>query len=147
MKNLLDRAVFFLVLTLISVSLSLSLTSQSYAAGDEKQTPTPTPKGELEEQTKGGVPVYGGEPVYGGGVITPKEGEILVDKMVKNPATGTFVDHLGPTDPKYRPLQIISFQIKVNNPSDETLDVVEVVDTLPDFVDFISGPDNYDSDS
>ncbi|OGG18921.1 hypothetical protein A3D78_05695 [Candidatus Gottesmanbacteria bacterium RIFCSPHIGHO2_02_FULL_39_14] len=147
MKNLLDRAVFFLVLTLISVSLSLSLTSQSYAAGDEKPTPTPTPKEELEEQTKGGVPVYGGEPVYGGGVISPREGDILLEKMVKNPASGIFVDHLGPTDPRYRPLQIITFQVRVQNPGEETLENIAVVDSLPDFLDFMSGPGTYDADN
>ena len=67
--------------------------------------------------------------------------------MVKNPATGTFVDHLGPTDPKYRPLDIVVFQIKVNNPGDEELNVVEVVDLLPDFLDFMTGPGNFNKES
>lgn len=95
----------------------------------------------------GGVPIYGGEPVYGGGVITPREGELLVDKTVRNPATGIFVDHLGPTDPKYRPQQVITFKIVVSNPSSETLEKVDVTDTLAEFVDFMSGPGKYDPES
>ena len=142
MNNLLNRAVFYFVLILLTLALTLSRPVNSYAAGDEEE-PTPTPEEEVEEI----VETKGGEPVYGGGVISPREGDILLEKTVKNPASGVFVDHLGPTDPRYRPLQIITFLVKVQNPGEETMDSIDVVDTLPEFVDFMSGPGSYDADN
>lgn len=86
-------------------------------------------------------------PVYGGGVQCPRPGQILIDKTVRNPATGTFVDNLGPNDPKYRPQWIVRFQIVVRNPGEQTLDTVTVTDTLPQYIDFMTGPvgSTYDS--
>ena len=153
MNKLLYRAGFFLALIILSLSTSLPV----FAAGEDL-SPTPTPD-EVSDDSKGGTsvygntqvygsaPVYGGEPVYGGGVITPREGEIVVDKMVKNPSTGIYVDNLGPTDPKYRPLDIVYFQIKVSNPTNVDLPKVDVVDTLPDYVDYMSGAESYDQDN
>ncbi|PIP32851.1 hypothetical protein COY59_00435 [Candidatus Gottesmanbacteria bacterium CG_4_10_14_0_8_um_filter_37_24] len=83
-------------------------------------------------------------PVYGGGVSCPKQGEVLVDKKVRNPATGFYVDNLGPSDPKYRPQQIVSFQISVKNPGETAIDKITVTDTLPKFLDYMSGPGTYD---
>ncbi|KKS98733.1 MAG: hypothetical protein UV73_C0001G0254 [Candidatus Gottesmanbacteria bacterium GW2011_GWA2_43_14] len=150
MKNYFLRAVFFLALICVVVLNPLSVS----ADGDEEEpTPTPQEEQEVSEDTKGGVPVYGGttvyggEPVYGGGVIVSKSGELLIDKMVLNPATDAFVDHLGPTDPKYRSLQIVTFRIRVENSGEESLGEVVVTDLLPDFVDFMSGPGSYDQDS
>src|SRR3989338_11633628 len=148
MKKSLLRAVFFLAFITFLLGYTLSI----LAAGDEKPSVTPvSDKKEVVEETKGGVPIYGGAPygapVYGGGVIAPKEGEVIIDKMVRNPARGSFVDHLGPTDPKYRTTDIVYFQIKVQNPSGETLDVIVVTDSLPDFVDFMTGPGNFDSET
>lgn len=103
-----------------------------------------------------GQSVYGqsvyGQSVYGGGVMEPREGNVLIDKLVKNPASDIFVDHLGPDDPKYKPGQIITFQIKVNNPGDETLEKVVVTDTMPQIndqpvIDFMTGPGQYSSES
>ena len=146
MKKSLLRAGFFLAFITVLLGFPFSIS----AAGDQQPSPTPEEEKAVEE-TKGSVPIYGGapygSPVYGGGVIAPKEGEVIIDKMVKNPASGSFVDHLGPTDPKYRPTDIVYFQIKVQNPSDERLDVVEITDSLPDFVDFMTGPGNYDSET
>lgn len=139
-----ELAVFFLAFAILTISLSFSLAVKSYAAGDNAPTPTPGQETKGGISVYGGAPIYGGEPVYGGGVISQREGEILIDKMVKNPSTGSFVDHLGPTDPKYRPLNIIVFQIRVNNPGDSELNVVNAVDTLPEFIDFMTGPGNYD---
>lgn len=82
-------------------------------------------------------------PVYGGGVQCPKPGELLIDKKVRNPATGVFVDNLGPTDPKYRPnpsQNIVTFQITVRNSGEEPLRDITVTDTLPLYVEFMSGP-------
>ena len=94
-----------------------------------------------------GTTIYGGAPVYGGGVIVEREGEVLVDKKVRNPATLNFVDHLGPMDPKYKPTQIVTFQIILKNSGEKTLDKVIVSDKIPQFVDYMSGPGSYDSES
>ena len=84
-------------------------------------------------------------PVYGGGVSCPKEGQVLIDKKVRNPSTGIFVDNLGLADPKYRPLWIVTFRLYVKNSGNQTLDRVIVTDKIPQFVDFMSGPGNYDA--
>lgn len=91
---------------------------------------------------------YGGGgcvPVYGGGVQCPRVGQVLVDKKVRNPATGIFVDNLGLSDPKYLPQQVITFQIIVKNSGNDTISGVNVTDNIPQFIDFMSGPGSYDS--
>jgi uncharacterized repeat protein (TIGR01451 family) len=84
-------------------------------------------------------------PVYGGGSNCPRPGAVLIDKMVANPATGTFVDNLGPNDPKYKPEQVVTFRIIVKNPGDDAIESMTVTDHMPDFVDYMSGPGTYDS--
>ncbi len=84
-------------------------------------------------------------PVYGGGVECPKAGQVLVDKKVRNPASGIYVDNLGLSDPKYLPEQVVIFQIIVKNSGDGSISNLKVTDTLPQFVDYMSGPGNYDS--
>lgn len=92
---------------------------------------------------------YGGGcvPVYGGGVQCPRPGQVLLDKKVRNPSTGVFVDNLGLSDPRYRPAWIVTFRIFVKNPGDELLQNVTVTDQLPQFIDYMSGPGSYDSKS
>lgn len=86
-------------------------------------------------------------PVYGGGVSCPRIGQVLINKTVRNPSTGVFVDNLGPSDPRYHPGNLVTFHLKVSNNGDQMLDKVTVTDKLPDFVDFTSGPGNYDNHS
>lgn len=86
----------------------------------------------------GGYLEGGCVPVYGGGEVCPSPAEVLVDKKVRNPATGLFVDNLGLSDPKYRPLQIVTFQIKVENSGETDLEKVTVKDTIPNFIDYMS---------
>lgn len=111
------RAVFFWAALIIA---SLTVTGRAFANG-------------------------GCVPVYGGGVQCPRVGQVLIDKTVRNPSTGIFVDNLGPSDPKYRPQWIVTFRVTVKNSGDQTLDKVTVVDKLPQYVDFMSGPGTYDS--
>jgi len=84
-------------------------------------------------------------PVYGGGVQCPRAGEVLIDKTVRNPSTGIYVDNLGLSDPKYRPQWIVNFKVLVKNFGDQTLDKVTVTDKIPQYVDFMSGPGTYDA--
>lgn len=83
-------------------------------------------------------------PVYGGGVSCPRPGEVLLDKKVRNPATGIYVDNLGPTDPKYKAEQMIIFHITVKNPGETTIEKITLTDTLPALFDYVSSPGNYD---
>lgn len=86
-------------------------------------------------------------PVYGGGVQCPRVGQVLINKTVRNPSTGVFVDNLGPSDPRFRPDNFVTFHLTVQNTGDQTLGKVTVTDTLPNFIDFTSGPGNFDKNS
>src|SRR3989338_3144524 len=130
------KLISIFLLLFLSVIFSALNTGRVFASGDEIYGGAPV---------YGGVPVYGGAPVYGGGVVVSR-GEMLLDKKVKNPATGVFVDHLGPTDPKYRPQTVVTFQINLRNAGDSALENITVVDTLPRYLDFMDGPGTYNKD-
>ena len=88
------------------------------------------------------------EPIYGGGEVCVSKGEILINKTVKNPETGSFVENLSLTeDPKYSANQVVEFQLTVTNTGKETLNTVTVTDTLPSYINFESGPGTYDANS
>jgi len=67
--------------------------------------------------------------------------QILVEKFVKDPGTGNFVNNLGPTDNKFSADQEIVFNLKVKNTGDQNLSNVSVRDIFPQFSDWVSGPD------
>lgn len=96
---------------------------------------------------------YGGygtpcEPVYGGGEVCVSKGQILINKAVKNPSTGAFVDNLSlSNDPKYSADSTVEFQLTLTNTGKETLNEVTVTDTFPSFVTFESGNGTFDSNS
>lgn len=80
---------------------------------------------------------------YGGG---SNPGIILVDKMVRNPKTGAYVDNLGLVDEKYISDNAVYFKITVQNTGDSVISRVTVVDTLPPYVTYVTGG-SYDSAS
>ncbi len=86
--------------------------------------------------------------LYGGGQICPR-GEIAIDKLVKNPSTGNFVDNLGTSDPKFAVGQEVTFRLTVKNVSSVTLGTVDVFDILPSELEYVSGPDGatYDANT
>lgn len=124
---LMNKLLNFVVLLVTSFVISIANASQVFADGTYGQS--------------------GCVPVYGGGVQCPRVGQVLINKTVRNSSTGIFVDNLGPTDPKYRPDWMVKFHLTISNTGDETLSKVTVTDKLPDFVDFTSGPGNYDSNT
>ncbi|MBI4057874.1 DUF11 domain-containing protein [Candidatus Microgenomates bacterium] len=87
------------------------------------------------------------QPVYGGGQTCVQVGNVLINKTVKNPQTGAFVDNLGVNDPKFSPDQQVPFQLTVTNTGSSTLSKVTVKDTLPQFVDYVSGLGTFDQAS
>jgi len=83
------------------------------------------------------------QPVYGGGQTCVTTGNILVHKMVDNPANpGQFVDNLGINDPKFSPGQDITFNIDLTNTGATTFLQTSLKDVLPPQVIFVSSTPN-----
>lgn len=87
------------------------------------------------------------QPIYGGGQTCVQQGKIVINKTVQNPSNGAFVDNLGVNDPKHSPDQTVTFQLTVTNTGDTTLSKITVKDIFPQFVSFVSGPGNFDSNT
>ena len=84
---------------------------------------------------------------YGGGQYsstgcTPND--LLVNKEVANPITGSFVENLTTTDATFSPGSDVLFRLTIKNQSGETFNPVTVKDVLPDFLTFVAGPGVYD---
>lgn len=86
------------------------------------------------------VTQYGGQ--YGSGQVCVKTGELQINKEVLNPKTSQFVDNI-PVEGKdaynFAPNQEVTFRLTIKNNGDEKLDNVQVVDTLPSFLQQVSG--------
>lgn len=83
------------------------------------------------------------QPVYGGGQIC-EQGEITINKTVKNPSTGSYVDNLNLQDPKFKADQDVSYQVTVTNTGKATISKTTVKDIFPQFVTFLGGSGDYD---
>lgn len=86
------------------------------------------------------------ETQYGGGEACVKTGELQIDKKVFNPDTREFVDNLGLSVNIHRfaPGEEIVFKFVLKNVGDNTFDRVLVSDTLPDFVELVSGSTSFE---
>lgn len=73
--------------------------------------------------------------------------QLFVNKFVKNPATGQFVDNLDSGVFRFLARQEIIFRIDVKNTGEVEFTNISVRDKLPDFLDFLSGPGNFDRNS
>lgn len=80
---------------------------------------------------------YGQYGQYGTSTVT--SGKVLVDKTVRHPKTGEYVDNLGLMDVKYSAQNAVFFKITVQNVGGSTLSRIDVVDYLPSYVQYISG--------
>ena len=79
--------------------------------------------------------------IYGGGQVCPTTLQFSIDKKVLAPTKGgSFVDNLGFNDAKFQPGDQVSFKITLKNTGDKTIDQITVVDTLPSYLSFNSGP-------
>ena len=79
---------------------------------------------------------------YGGGE-TCYEGELRLDKAVKNPSSGTYIDNLYASDPNFSADQEIWFRLTVKNTGEDDLNNIEVKDKFPNYVLFVSGPGSW----
>lgn len=80
---------------------------------------------------------------------------IIIDKLVGRPSGQTkggsasleYVDNLGTADFKFKPGDEVSFQLKVKNATNQTLDSITIQDFLPPSLEPLEGPGNYDDKS
>ena len=82
------------------------------------------------------------ESIYGGGEVC-YEGDVMVDKMVRRPNSDVYVDNLDTTNPFYASNDV-SFRIRVRNTGENEIDRMYVRDTLPSYLDYVSGPSGDD---
>lgn len=87
------------------------------------------------------------QPIYGGGQTCVTSENILINKKVLNPSTNTLVDNLGINDPKYSPGFIVNFRLEVTNTGNTTINRVDVKDVFPQYIEFNSGPGNFDQNT
>ena len=87
------------------------------------------------------------QPIYGGGQTCVTTGNILINKKVLNPSTNIFVDNLGINDPKYQPGFIVNFRLEITNAGNTNTPSVDVKDIFPQYIDFNSGPGNFDQNT
>lgn len=125
MPNSLTMKKKLFALTLISLMLSQAATS--YAAG--------TTSGQSNCQV-----------VYGGGEVCQEKIQFTIDKTVQRPTKGgDFVDNLSINDSRFQSGNNVSFKIVITNTGDKTIEKLDVIDTLPQYMTFVSGVGKYDS--
>jgi uncharacterized repeat protein (TIGR01451 family) len=78
---------------------------------------------------------------YGG---TTEPGKVIVDKLVRHPQTGKYVDNLGLEDSMYSASATVFYKIIIENVGKSTLSEVHVTDYLPIYLQYVSGG-NYES--
>lgn len=83
---------------------------------------------------------------YYEGEVCVRTGELQIDKEVWDVEDGLFVDNMGLTDYKYAPGEEFTFKLKIKNVGDETFDKVYVKDTLPNYLELISGDLEFEID-
>lgn len=80
-----------------------------------------------------------------GGTQTCMPADLIINKQVKNPSTGAFVENLSSTDPTFTSGQTVTFQLTVQNESGQTFNPVTVNDVFPQYLTFVSGPGTFNS--
>lgn len=82
-----------------------------------------------------------------GGETDCQPSDLTVNKQVKNPSNSIFVENLTTTDYTFKPGTDVLYRLTVKNGSGETFDPITVKDTLPTYLEFVSGPGTYNKDS
>lgn len=87
--------------------------------------------------------------LYGGGQSCTSSFNFTVNKSVQVPGKGggQYVNNLSINDAKYSPTQNVNFQIVVTNTGNNTIPTVNVSDTFPQFLSFVSGPGSFNPNS
>jgi len=79
------------------------------------------------------------ETQYGGDEVCVKTGELQINKKVWDKEKSEFVDNLGITTYKFSSGEEIVFKLEIKNVGDETFDKVSVSDSLPSYLELVSG--------
>ena len=72
---------------------------------------------------------------------------LRVDKKVQHPQSGELLDTLSSNSVTFLPGQEVSFRIEVSNNGNTDLSGVWASDKLPEFVDYVTGPGNFDANT
>src|SRR3989344_8963876 len=75
-------------------------------------------------------PTQYGNGQYGTTACPPTD--LVIDKKVRNPITGVFVENLLSGDATYSPGSEVSFHLKITNSGNQNFATVQVTDRLPD---------------
>jgi uncharacterized repeat protein (TIGR01451 family) len=83
--------------------------------------------------------------LYGGGQTCTTNYSFTVNKMVQVPGKGGggYVNNLSINDAKYSPSQNVNFEVVVTNTGSQVIPTINVTDTFPQFLTFVSGIGNY----
>ncbi len=73
------------------------------------------------------------------GTYTPSYSQLTVDKQVRNPVTGIYVDNLGLNDAHYFAENAVFFRITVQNTGNTVLSRITATDYLPAYLSYVSG--------
>lgn len=79
---------------------------------------------------------------YGAAVACPPV-DLTINKMVKHPTSGAFVENIVSTDTPYSPGSEVLYRLIIKNASGETMNPVTVTDQLPGDLTFVAGPGTY----
>lgn len=85
--------------------------------------------------------------VYGGQSCTSSN--FTINKLVQVPGKGggNFVDNLGVNDQRFSPSQTINYQLIVTNTGSNTIGTLNITDTFPQFINFVSGAGSFNSNT
>lgn len=84
------------------------------------------------------------EKQYGGGEVCVRIGKLEVNKKVWNKDKNEWVDNLGITSRVFSPGDEVKFQLNIKNVGDSAFGKVDVKDTLPGFLELVSGSTSYE---
>ena len=79
-----------------------------------------------------------------GGSTTCVSTDLTINKQVKNPATGNFVENLGASDATFSANGQAHFRLIIKNNSNQTFSTVTVKDIFPKELTFTAGPGTFD---
>ncbi len=85
--------------------------------------------------------------IYGGGEVCNNNIQFSINKMVGIPNTSNFADNLSVNDAKYSAGQTIPFKIIVTNTGNTKIGHIKATDTLPQYLTWVSGDGNWDSNA
>lgn len=112
------------------VALALSATS-AFAAGTGTSYGAPCTTG------------YGG----GYGASPCPQSKFTLDKQVQKPNSNDYIDNMSVSDIKYAPSAIVNFRIKVRNEGADMISSIDLTDTFPQYLTFMSGDGTYDANA